>query len=206
MGVIIFDFDGTIADSFDFIVNLLATEAGKGPLSDEQRHELRGMSMTAIGRRFGHSWLRLLRLFFRGRQLMGDSIQLVKPFTGVPEVIKKLHNEGHELFIVTSNSVHNVHVFLHQHNLHTYFFEVYGSVNLFGKAPALRRLLRENNLDIKDAVYVGDELRDVEAAQSLKLRSIAVTWGFARPADLKALKPTAIANKPKDLVRILEEL
>jgi len=102
--------------------------------------------------------------------------------------------------------VSNVRSFLHEHALHTYFLEIYGGVGLFGKAPTLRRLLREQHLDPKDAVYIGDELRDVQAAQAVSLPVIAVTWGFARLSDLKAKRPTALANRPADLMGILDKL
>ena len=130
----------------------------------------------------------------------------VQPFEDMPDVIKKLHAEGHELFMLSSNSVKNIHRFLHHYELHTYFLEIYGSTGLFGKAPTLRRLLKEQHLEKTDAVYIGDELRDVQAAQSIGMRVIAVGWGFARPAGLEALKPTAIAETPDDIIRILEEL
>ena len=206
MSAIIFDFDGTIIDSFDFVVNLLAAEAGLGPLGDAERQQLRSKSMYTIGRSMGHSWLKLLKLFFKGRQLMGVAIRQMQPFAGLPELIKKLHNEGHELFILTTNSVPNVRAFLHHQKLHKYFLEIYGSISLFGKTPALRKLLKENNIEVKDAIYIGDELRDVEAAQALKLRVVAVDWGFARAEDLKNLKPTAFADTPAELLAYLETI
>jgi phosphoglycolate phosphatase len=206
MAAIIFDFDGTIGDSFEYIAGFLAEEAGKAPLSAEQKAGLRGRSMAAIGRHFGLSWWHLPRLFFKGRRRMHSVIDKVKPFDGMPEVIQKLHAEGHELFIVSHNTVANIHSFLHHYNLHTYFLEIYGGVGLFGKAPVLRRLLKQQRLEKEDAVYIGDELRDVQAAQSINMRVVAVTWGFARPTDLRALTPTALTEKPSDLIRILEEL
>ena len=153
MSAIILDFDGTIADSFDFVVGLLADRAGK-QLQPDDFPALRGMSMAAVGRQFGLSWYRLFNLFLVGRRRMADHIEKVKPFEGMPELIEKLHAEGHELFILTSNTVRSVHTFLHHYGLHKYFFEVYGNISLFGKAPALRRLLRENNLQPKDAIYI----------------------------------------------------
>lgn len=206
MAAIIFDFDGTIADSFDFVTGFLAAEAGLPPLDDQQKLELRGLSMAAIGRHFGLSWWRLLWLLSKGRRQMGRVIKRQRPFDGLPEVIRKLSAEGHELFIVSSNSVRNVHAFLHHHDLHSYFLEVYGGISLFGKAPALRRLLREQGLPAADAVYVGDEIRDVQAAKSVGVPAVAVTWGFARTADLADLRPLALAGNPQELLEILASL
>lgn len=206
MAAIIFDFDGTIVDSFDYVADFLAAEAKMPPLSDSQKKELYGLSMIAMARHLGHSWWRMPRLLFKGRRQMGGIIQQLKPFGGIAAVLHKLHAEGHELFIVSSNSLRNVHAFLRKHDLQTYFLEIYGGVGLFSKAPTLRRLLKRHHLELDNAVYIGDESRDVEAAQSIKLPVIAVTWGFARPADLEALRPTALAHSPDDLIRALEEL
>jgi phosphoglycolate phosphatase len=206
MAAIIFDFDGTIADSFDYVAGFLAAEAGMPALGEEQKQGLHGLSMVAMARRLGHRWWRMPKLLFKGRRRMGGVINQLQPFDGVPAVLEKLHAEGHELFIVSSNSVRNVRAFLRHHKLQTYFLEIYGGVGLFGKAPALRRLLKEHQLELKDTVYIGDELRDIEAAQSVKLPVIAVTWGFARPSDLEAQRPSAVAATPADLLSVLENL
>lgn len=210
MATIIFDMDGTIADSFDYVSEFLARQAGEWPLTAKQKQGLRGLSMGTMAKRLGHHWWNTPELFFKGRRRMRHSIKHLRPFEGMPEVIRKLHTEGHELFIVSTNSLSNVRYFLHTNNLHTYFLEIYGGVGVFGKAPALRRLLREQNLEIEDAIYIGDELRDVEAAHSINLRVIAVTWGFARrsslEAKLEAKEVTALANTPRDIIRLLEEL
>ena len=206
MATIIFDFDGTIADSLGYIVDFMAKEAGKQPLTAEEKLILRGLSLTAIARHLGLPWWRLPGLYFKGRRLMEHAIKDLRPFDGMSNLIKKLHAEGHELFIVSSNSVHNMRTFLRRQNLRTSFLEIYGGVVVFGKAPALRQLLKDQNLELKDAVYIGDELRDVQAAQSIGLRTIAVTWGFADKFDLKAQRPTAIVDTPKELMQILENI
>lgn len=205
MAAIIFDFDGTISDSFDYVAGFLAREAGRPPLTAEQKHYLRGRSMLAMARKLGHPWWRLPGLFFKGRRLMGSAIGHVKPFAGMPAVIEKLHAEGHELFIVSSNTVANVHAFLHEHHLHTYFLEVYGGV-VVNKAPALKGLLKEQQLEAENAIYVGDEKRDVRAGKAANMRVAAVTWGFARANELAELKPNILAHKPAELISSLEEL
>lgn len=206
VAAIIFDFDGTIADSFDYVANFLAVEAGVAPLSEEQKQSLRGLSIAGMVRQMGNGYIRSMWLFLKGRHWMGNSIHLVKPFSGMTEVIQKLHAEGHELFIVSSNNLETIRKFLHKNQLHTYFLEIYGGVGLFGKAPALRRILKEQNIEKQHAIYIGDEMRDVQAAKSLKLGVVAVTWGFARPESLRRLRPTAIADTPAELMSVLENI
>lgn len=206
MSAIIFDFDGTIANSFDYVVNFLAEEAKLAPLTAEQKSHLHDMPMAAIAKTLGLPWWRMPQLFWRGRVKMGKAIRYVEPFAGMEEVVRKCHEEGHELYIVSSNVVRNLHDFLVRHEMQQYFLEIYGGVGLFGKAPALRRLVKEQNLEVKHCVYVGDEVRDVEAAQAVKMRAVAVSWGFARKAHLEKLQPYALANTPLELMRVLEEL
>ena len=206
MATIIFDLDGTIADSFDYITDFLAHEKNKQTLEPIQKEQLKGMSMLAIARKLDHKWWKMPILFMRGRRNMERAMHKMRPFDGMPELIRKVHAEGHELFIVSSNSVKNIHKFLHHQNLHTYFLEVYGGVSIFGKSPALRQLFKEQNIDTKDAIYVGDELRDIQACQSVNLRIIAVSWGFANKNDLANLKPTALVDSPAELMSYLEEL
>lgn len=206
MSTIIFDFDGTIADSFDYVADFLAHEAGINQLTEYQRDELRHMSMRGMVRHLQYPAWKLPVLYFKGRRVMSRHIKNIEPFEGIPEVIRKLHAEGHELFIVTSNSLRNVHEFLHHNDLHTYFLKVVASVSVFGKAGALRSLLEEQKLSIEGSVYIGDELRDIQAAESIKLKVIAVTWGFARVVDLEAAKPLAMISNPADLIKTLEEL
>ena len=206
MAAIIFDMDGTIADSFDYVADFMASEAGLGTLSAEQKKELRGLSMVGMARKLGYKWWQGPMLFFKGRRRMHQAIKNLKSFAGIPELIRKLHAEGHQLFVLSTNSLSNVRYFLHQQKIHKYFLEIYGGVGVFSKAPALRELLREQSLDINQAVYVGDEQRDVEAAKAIGMRAIAVTWGFADRNNLKALKPAALADTPAELMRILEEI
>jgi phosphoglycolate phosphatase-like HAD superfamily hydrolase len=206
MAAIIFDIDGTIADSFEYVSDFLAGEAKLAPLSAGQRKRLRGLSTIGMARQLSYHWWDAPRLFFRGRRRMQHRINRLEPFAGIPELLVKLHNEGHELFIVSTNSVRNIRAFLKRHGLEKYFLQIYGGVNMFSKRPALRRLLREQHIEAANAVYVCDEVRDVLAAQSAGIRAVAVTWGFANASDLRGLKPTAVAETPSELTAILEEI
>ncbi len=206
MAAIIFDFDGTIANSFNFVADFLALGMSAEPLSEVARKELGGMSMYAMARHLGYRRWRLPGLFFKGRRHMGGGIKDLEPFDGMPQLIRQLHDDGHKLYLLSSNNSRNIQVFLKAYDLDKYFIKIYGSVGLFSKAPALRRLLRKHHLERASAVYIGDELRDSEAAQSINLRIISVSWGFARRADLEALKPTALVDTPAELAVAISKI
>jgi phosphoglycolate phosphatase len=206
MATIIFDFDGTIANTFDFAVEFLSREGGKYPLNKDQKEALHGLSMARIARKMGIPWHRLPGLFFKGRHQMSPAMQHVEPFDGILDVIRQLHAKRHKIFILSTNTTRNINKFLRRHDMERYFEHVYGGVGMFGKAPALRRLLREQHIETRKAIYVGDELRDIMAAQSIGVRVIAVSWGFARATDLKAQGLTGLARSTRDIIRIVEKL
>lgn len=162
--------------------------------------------MQAMAVSLGFGWWRMPSLFFKGRRQMRVSGSKLQPFEGMPELIRQLHTDGHKLYLLSSNNSSSINNFLQAQGLESYFIEVQGSVGLFNKAPALRRLLRKYDIALEDAVYVGDEMRDSAAAHSIKLRIISVSWGFARRDDLVKLKPTALADTPAELTEILQKI
>jgi phosphoglycolate phosphatase len=206
VAAIIFDFDGTIVDTFDYVVEFLSSEAGVAALDSTQKEALRNMSMIGMAKKLGFKWWRLPKLGLRGRRKMEQSIKYVKPFNGMPELLKKLHNEGHVLYIVSTNSLSNIHNFLHSNELHKYFLEVYGGIGYFSKTTAIKNLFKEQGLKSHDCIYVGDEVRDVQAAKAAGTHVIAVGWGFASLRSLRAKRPTALAMNVGELMSILENI
>jgi phosphoglycolate phosphatase len=207
MAAIIFDFDGTIADSFEVIVGIFE-QITKRPekMTEDQMAELRGYPVEIVAKRLNIPWWRLPFLVVQGRRKMSRHMGDIPVFEGIPKVIEELHAEGHELFILSSNSKRNVNKFLKAHHLYKYFIEVRGNAGIVGKARVLKRLMRSNSLDMKDTIYIGDETRDILATRVIGMRIIAVSWGFANADFLESLHPTAMAHQPQDIVRILEEL
>jgi len=206
MANIIFDFDGTIADSFEVIVAIIKKLTHvRGELDEESIYALRQQPISEIMKKLKvRSW-QLPLLLLRGRHMMSRKVRQVKLFEGVVKTVEELHAEGHNLFIVTSNSSRNVIELLKQHHLANSFVDIEGGVSLFNKEKALKKIVKRNSLDSRETWYVGDELRDIDAAAATQLRSIAVTWGFTDKNILISHQPTAVAEKPKDIMTILND-
>lgn len=202
---IIFDFDGTIADSFEAVVDIFE-HLTKRPhkLSDRELAELRGLPPIAVAERLHVSLWRIPFLLWKGRWLMGNYIDKIQPFTGISELVRRLHEEGYVLYVMSSNSAQNVRRFLRNHQLDTYFQEVQGNVGIFSKGKAIKRFINHHQLNPAYCVYVGDETRDIESARDASVPCISVTWGFAEPGFLRQLNPRAVAETPQDIIQLIQ--
>ncbi|HSX47839.1 MAG TPA: HAD-IA family hydrolase [Patescibacteria group bacterium] len=205
MASIIFDFDGTIADSRDLVIDFLSKEALKYPLTPAERHSFYGLTMFEIVKKLQLPWWRFPSLLFKGRESLSKSIPRLKPYDGITDVIKKIHNEGHQIFIVSSNSLNNIKRFLRRYKIQKDIFAIYGGIEIFGKEHTFKDLIKEFNLDTKQIICIGDEVRDIEAASAVKLRTIAVSWGFSNIEHLHSARPTWIVESPNELLKLVEQ-
>ena len=202
---IIFDFDGTIADSFAVVVAIIHELTNRSELvTPEEIVKLRHMRLLDVAKAQKVPKWRIPFLLLRGRRMMAKKLNEVKVFGGMADTIKWAHADGHQLFIMSSNSTSNVQEFLHQHKLGKYFVKVYGGVGLLSKAKALRRILKVNQLDANSTIYIGDEPRDIQACAEVGIKCIAVTWGFNAEQLLKNHKPYALARTPEQLLSLLQ--
>ena len=138
---VIFDFDGTIANSFDYVFNFIWGESHRSeprPARSEM-DTYRDMSMKDMALKAGIPWWKLVPLYFKGRRIMRANMPDIQPFDGMPEQIIKLHEAGYELHIVSSNSRRNIHRFLHDKNLQQYFKSVQAGSTIFGKRRKFRQ-------------------------------------------------------------------
>lgn len=204
MAVIIFDFDGTIADTLDAIVditNRLAAKYGYPMVTSQDVKQLQGLSTQQIIRYSGLSIFQFARLIRRVRRELNASIENIQPIANLDPVLRELARD-HQLGIVTSNSAQNVQRFLARHQLTEQFRFIYSGTTLFGKAKVLRRVLRQYQLNPAQVFYVGDETRDVEAAKVLPIDMIAVAWGFNTPEILQAHQPDFLIYSPPELLKL----
>lgn len=205
MKILIFDFDGTIADSFDLVLaisNRLAEEFGYPQTCPEDVNHLKNLSSREIFRRSGVSFLRLPFLLRRLRIELNREIRQLQPIPGIQEALWALKRQGNRLGIVTSNSRENVIAFLETQNLLELFDFVDSGLTLFGKSRVIKRTLRQYRLDPTTVIYVGDETRDIEAARRTGVQAVAVTWGFNSSRALGAEYPDFLIHSPAELVKV----
>jgi phosphoglycolate phosphatase len=203
--LVIFDFDGTIADTFDAgvrILNKLAGEFGFRPLHPNDLEKARDMRTHQLVRFLGVPARKMSRIARRGSEELHSCIQSIQPLRGMPEALRELRGLGYSLGIITSNTELNVNIFLRNHGLELFDF-VRCSSKLLGKARMIRSVIRRQHVHAVDILFVGDETRDIEACQKVGIRIAAVTWGYNSRRSLVAMKPDFVFDDPQELVSLL---
>lgn len=201
--LVIFDFDGTLTDSFPFFldtVNELADlhkfrRLDMADVETLRRHSARNM--------INHLGLPLWKVPFVGRSfkaIMAGKSHQVALFAGVENMLHALSAKGLVLSLVTSNSHENVRQILSPKNLDLMVHQQCGT-SLFGKPSRLRKILRQTGIHRSETIYIGDELRDLEAAHSEKIHFGAVSWGYTSAEALIERSPAEIFSCMDEIVK-----
>lgn len=199
--LVIFDFDGTLADSGAWLareLNPLAARFGFRRISEAETEALRGCDSREVLSRLG---VPLWKLPFIARHLrrslarQADAIQL---FPGAKALLRRLAGEGVVLGLVSSNSAANVRRILGPEAAALIEHYECGAA-FFGKAAKFRKVLRRARMKPADALCIGDETRDIEAARAAGIAAGAVAWGYARREVLEARAPTWLFETPDEV-------
>ncbi len=201
---IIFDFDGTLADTLPAARALFDKMQLRPPVTDAEVAHWRGLTLRRVLQEVGIPMWRVPRLLVVARADFALIVKTVEVFKGLDTVLAGLKADGHELFVVSSNSSQNIQDFLKRHKIDAYFDHAYGGASVFGKSKDLRLIIKNDKLDRLQTIYVGDETRDIEAARRAGIRSISVTWGFNATEILRSHNPDFMADTPDDLAQLFK--
>jgi len=200
--VILFDFDGTLADSFPAVMRVatrLAKEENRAMPGEEEIPQLRRLHAGELLKRSGISKAKLPFWLNRLRRELALETPGMSSFPGMREALTGLRAKGTRMGIITSNGEAGVRLFLEKHDWTNLFCLIETGSPLFGKARLIRRAARHLKSEPGAIWYAGDELRDIEAARQAGVCSAAVTWGFNDAEVLAAAAPDALLHHPGDL-------
>jgi len=201
---LIFDFDGTIADTSGIILAIAKTLAEEfnlkvDPSSFDDFEQYKNMSIKEIQAKFNINFIIAPKIMRRGREEYSKEANDIKAFKEVKEVIYKLNSLGYKLGILSSSSVEDIEKVLEKEQINIFRY-VYSSKKLFGKATVLRKIVKDQKLVKSETIYIGDEIRDIEAAKKAGLLSGGVTWGLNGIEILKKAGPDYIFENPEDII------
>ena len=203
---IIFDFDGTIANTMEecrLIFNSIAPDRGIRLIEKEDMAGLRHFPITKLIEHLKIPKLHIPYFIARGSVMMRESIGRLPLIDGMKEVLLEVRPQVDRFGILTSNTVANVELFLESHGIRELFDFVSSTSKLTGKSRYLNAVKKQYSLKSAEMLYVGDEVRDVKAAQKAGIAVVGVTWGFNSHEALAAHQPNYLFGKPDELLGLL---
>ncbi len=209
---IIFDFDGTLADSFPLVLKVQQKVARKfGYKVIFYDPGLREKRFVDILKEEGElrSNLSLLRFLSRFQRAFDEVVEEIRLFSGFQELLHELNVvRGFELGLLSTNISHHSlehieHVLAKESVLQYFSFLRHASV-FVGKKYALRGILKERNLSPKDVLYVGDEVDDFFSCRGVGISFVGVGWGVHSKAFLGRSGVKKVILKREDLLKILK--
>ena len=201
MNLLIFDLDGTLADSkLDLVhsVNAARGLMGLPPISDQLVSSYVGngapiLMRRALGAEASEAdvarGLEFFLTYYRAHML--DNTRL---YPGVKEALDRLQDAGVKMAVLTNKPVRFSISIVEGLGLKQHFFQIYGGNSFEQKKPdpiGIETLLGESGLARERTIMVGDSGVDVQTARNAKVQACGVSWG---------LQPESFAEYPPDFV------
>lgn len=202
--LVMFDSDGTLADTLPWcrtVFNELAERHGFRRVEEHEYEKYRDLAGRELLRELGMPLWKLPVVVRDMRAMMKKHVHELSLFPGISEMLHTLSRSGVLIGIVSSNSTDNVRAILGPTN--AALINAYScGASMFGKASKLRGVLRRTRIPGSAALYIGDELRDGEAAREAGIAFGAVGWGQHRLDTLRKQDPAEVFENVEDIARI----
>jgi phosphoglycolate phosphatase len=190
--LVIFDFDGTLADSADWMIrtfNDMGQQFGLRQVTAREVEMLRGRSNREIIAYLGVPMWKVPSIAAEMRRRVSTQAEQIPLFPGISEMLQALRVGGVRTAIVSSNSEENIRRILGEPNA-SLIDDYECGASLFGKARKLRAVVARSGVAAQETICIGDETRDIEAAREARIASGAVLWGYARAEVLRSFSPS----------------
>jgi phosphoglycolate phosphatase len=209
MAIILFDFDGVLADTLDDLLNFAREVCAQLGLprnpTPADLEVLDTMSFVDYGQQLKLPPQYIDAFVSQCLQKFNKRSRPPEIFEGMGQVITEAarHNT---IAIVTGNTTPTVDEFLKENNLREHIKLIIGVEQKGTRPEKIERALRELGQGEKAAYMVGDAVSDIRAARETSTKSIAVGWGHQSPVRLMTAAPDYLVDSPQELLELLKKI
>ncbi len=206
---ILFDLDGTLTDSGEGIMHCFELSLAKYHLPVPSRDTLRicvGPPLRDSFRRFGvaENIMEEAVLTYRDNYNAVGQFENF-PYPGIEQLLQKLRNAGHKLYVATSKPECMSVEILTRYDLAQYFDIICGATvdGTRNTKEAVIAYLLAQLPNKENLIMVGDTIYDVVGANAHGIPTIGVSWGYGNLEEMKAAG-AVIADSMQTLLEKLE--
>ncbi len=205
MKIAVFDFDGVIVDSRKAIFEVMNEIAKLKKVPFLKKEELLNYSTKQLLKRLKIRWYEIPRYYKLARKIVNLNKDKIVIEAQILEMFQNVNLDKIIFIILSSNSKILISEFVAKHLYEIKFTEIIGDVSLFKKSRKIKQVMKKYEVNKKDIIYIGDEVRDIHAAKKANIQSIAVLWGKENETLLSKENPTFIVKTGIELSHLLND-
>jgi len=208
MALIIFDFDGVLADTLDDMLNFAQAVCAELNIdhipSPADLDALETMSFVEYGKQLGVPPHLAGDFAARCLKRFVDKPSPPKIFAGMVQVLEQL-SARHTLAIITGNTTRAVENFLRENNIHQFISVVFAVDQPGSKVEKIQKAKSQLATEADAVYYVGDAVSDILAARQALIKSVAIGWGHQSLGKLMNAQPDHIIHTPQEFIELFEK-
>lgn len=205
---IIFDWNGVICDSLKLDHQLFLEDVKNlGLKVPRSLRYYKGLFNSNI-------YENLIKIGFSKEMLAEDkkckesflkNLEKAKIFPSIKKLLQILHKK-YKIALITSNYDITVNALNKKYKLERLFDLILTADTHRYKEEKVKMLLERFSLKKNEIIFIGDTIADIKICKKSGLKIIAVTWGYHEKSRLNKANPDFIADKPKDVIKILKDM
>ncbi len=201
--LLVFDYDGVLANSNQQLFETIQVVSKKMKLKLLSAEDLQNLESRKLFKMMGLGPLGILRFVSLCRKDLATK-ELPPIFEGMLEVLHAALARNFTLGIVSSHATLRIQAFLKREKLENCFSFVEGGTSLWSKHQSLWKLsVRFPSLN---ALYIGDEERDIVSGHRAGYDVLSVTWGVKSSNLLRSFGPKYLVENPKELLELINTI
>jgi pyrophosphatase PpaX len=203
---LVFDFDGTLVDSYPLIEEAFAHVMRTHRLDDAARQlfrQSRGLPLPEQMKIVAPDmWEDLVATYRSADSTLGHA----RVFRGIPTLVRKLHHAGAPLGVVSCKRRALLEAELEAAGLRAFFDIVIGYEDVTPTKPApdpLLTAIAQLGLSRSNAIYVGDSMVDIETGRAARVRTVLAAWGLTPELRAAFRRHRLWAVRPSDMLALV---
>jgi len=191
MKAIIFDFDGVLTDTFEFVYKINLDIREEKFTREEYRDFFNGNLFDTPG---------ITEQSDKFYKIQNETFKHLKIDPNIKKNLLTLSK--YPLFIISSNMEVTINEFLERNDAEV-FKDILGFESHTSKVEKFKTIFKKHNLSADDCIFITDTLGDILEANKVGIKTIAVDFGFHDKKRLEKGHPYKIVSSFKEIVETI---